>query len=388
MFIDEAEIHVKAGDGGSGAVTFRREAGVPRGGPSGGDGGDGGSVVFYARPGLDTLLDFRGRARWVAESGKSGRSKDMAGPAGADLVIQVPPGTLIYDIEKGVLLKDLSRPGMRVVIARGGRGGRGNARFATSTNQTPRFAEPGTPGEERHLRLELKLIADVGLVGLPNAGKSTLLSRLSAAHPKIAAYPFTTLEPSLGIVEAGPERRFVMADLPGLIEGAHRGVGLGDEFLRHVERTRVLVHLVEVRPHARQTPAEAYRTIRGELAAYSPRLAAKPEIVVLTKADLLAGEPDGAALRSEFSREVERPVLAISSATGEGLARLVKAILDLLDEVDAREAAAAKTRPAEAAGPPTAPAPASPPPATKRRRRRSVAARAARTPPPEPEAIP
>jgi len=277
---------------------------------------------------------------------------------------------------------------MRVVIARGGRGGRGNARFATSTNQTPRFAEPGTPGEERHLRLELKLIADVGLVGLPNAGKSTLLSRLSAAHPKIAAYPFTTLEPSLGIVEAGPERRFVMADLPGLIEGAHRGVGLGDEFLRHVERTRVLVHLVEVRPHARQTPAEAYRTIRGELAAYSPRLAAKPEIVVLTKADLLAGEPDGAALRSEFSREVERPVLAISSATGEGLARLVKAILDLLDEVDAREAAAAKTRPAEAAGPPTAPAPASPPPATKRRRRRSVAARAARTPPPEPEAIP
>jgi len=379
---------VKAGDGGSGAVTFRREAGVPRGGPSGGDGGDGGSVVFYARPGLDTLLDFRGRARWVAESGKSGRSKDMAGPAGADLVIQVPPGTLIYDIEKGVLLKDLSRPGMRVVIARGGRGGRGNARFATSTNQTPRFAEPGTPGEERHLRLELKLIADVGLVGLPNAGKSTLLSRLSAAHPKIAAYPFTTLEPSLGIVEAGPERRFVMVDLPGLIEGAHRGVGLGDEFLRHVERTRVLVHLVEVRPHARQTPAEAYRTIRGELAAYSPRLAAKPEIVVLTKADLLAGEPDGAALRSEFSREVERPVLAISSATGEGLARLVKAILDLLDEVDAREAAAAKTRPAEAAGPPTAPAPASPPPATKRRRRRSVAARAARTPPPEPEAIP
>jgi GTP-binding protein len=348
MFIDEAEIHVKAGDGGNGAVTFRREAGVPRGGPSGGDGGDGGSIVFFARPGLDTLLDFRGRHRWVAESGKSGRNKDMAGPAGEDLVIDVPPGTLIYDIEKGVLLKDLSRPEMRVVIARAGKGGRGNARFATSTNQTPRFAEPGTPGEERHLRLELKLIADVGLVGLPNAGKSTLLSRLSAAHPKIADYPFTTLEPSLGIVKAGPERRFVMADLPGLIEGAHRGVGLGDEFLRHVERTRVLVHLVEVRPHARQTPAEAYRTIRAELAAYSPRLAAKPEIVVLTKADLLAGEPGGAALRSEFSREVKKPVIAISSATGEGLARLVKAILDLLDEVDSQAAA---VRTAETAKP-------------------------------------
>jgi GTP-binding protein len=344
MFIDEAEIHVKAGDGGSGAVTFRREAGVPRGGPSGGDGGDGGSVVFFARPGLDTLLDFRGRAHWVAESGKSGRSKDMAGPAGADLVIEVPPGTLIYDIEKGVLLKDLNRPGMRVVIARGGKGGRGNARFATSTNQTPRFAEPGTPGEERRLRLELKLIADVGLVGLPNAGKSTLLARLSAAHPKIADYPFTTLEPSLGIVEAGPERRFVMADLPGLIEGAHMGVGLGDEFLRHVERTRVLVHLVEVRPHARQTPAEAYRTIRAELAAYSPRLAEKPEIVVLTKADLLASEPHGAALGDEFSCDIGKPIIAISSATGEGLVRLVKAILDLLDEVDAREAAAAKAR--------------------------------------------
>ena len=347
MFIDEAEIHVKAGDGGNGAVTFRREAGVPRGGPSGGDGGDGGSIVFFARPGLDTLLDFRGRHRWVAKSGESGRNKDMAGPAGADLVINVPPGTLIYDIEKGVLLKDLNREGMRVVIARAGKGGRGNARFASATNQTPRFAEPGTPGEERHLRLELKLIADVGLVGLPNAGKSTLLSRLSAAHPKIADYPFTTLAPSLGIVEAGPERRFVMADLPGLIEGAHKGVGLGDEFLRHVERTRVLVHLVEVRPHARQTPTEAYRTIRGELAAYSPRLAAKPEIVVLTKADLLASEPDGAGLRREFSREVKKPVIAISSATGEGLVRLVKAILDLLDEVDAREAAAAKTNTAE-----------------------------------------
>ena len=254
---------------------------------------------------------------------------------GRDLVIDLPPGTLVYDKTLGLLLKDLNQPGMEVVIARGGKGGRGNARFASSTNQTPRFAEPGTPGEERHLRLELKLIADVGLVGLPNAGKSTLLARLSAAHPKIADYPFTTLNPSLGIVEAGPERRFVMADLPGLIEGAHKGVGLGDEFLRHVERTRVLVHLVEMEPHTHQAPAEAYRTIRAELAAYSRELAAKPEIVVLTKTDLLPGDDSP---RRQFSKAIGKPVLAISSATGTGLARLVKAILDVLDELNARNA--------------------------------------------------
>ena len=335
MFVDEAEIYVKAGDGGNGAVTFRREAGVPRGGPSGGDGGDGGSIILRARPGLDTLLDVRGRHHWRAESGESGGSKDMAGAAGRDLIIDLPPGTLVYDKTLGLLLKDLNQPGMEVVIARSGKGGRGNARFATSTNQTPRFAEPGTAGEERHLRLELKLIADVGLVGLPNAGKSTLLSRLSAAHPKIADYPFTTLEPSLGIVSAGPERRFVMADLPGLIEGAHRGVGLGDEFLRHVERTRVLVHLVEIEPHARQTPAEAYRAIRAELAAYSRELAAKPEILVLTKADLLPGDD---APRRAFSKAIRKPVIAISSATGAGLARLVKAILDVLDELREKQA--------------------------------------------------
>jgi len=333
MFVDEAEIYVKAGDGGNGAVRFRREAGTPRGGPSGGDGGDGGSVILRARPGLDTLLDVRGHHHWRAEGGEPGGSKDMAGAAGRDLVIDLPPGTLVYDKTLGLLLKDLNQPGMEVVIARGGKGGRGNARFASSTNQTPRFAEPGTPGEERRLRLELKLIADVGLVGLPNAGKSTLLARLSAAHPKIADYPFTTLNPSLGIVEAGPERRFVMADLPGLIEGAHNGVGLGDEFLRHVERTRVLVHLVEMEPHTHQAPAEAYRTIRAELAAYSRELAAKPEIVVLTKADLLPGDDSP---RRQFSRAIGKPVLAISSATGTGLARLVKAILDVLDELNAR----------------------------------------------------
>ena len=288
MFIDEAEIRVKAGDGGNGAVTFRREAGIPRGGPNGGDGGDGGSVIFHARPGLDTLLDVRSRYHWIAVSGEPGRSKDMIGASGDDLTIEVPPGTLIYDKDKGVLLKDLNQPEMRVVVARGGKGGRGNGRFATATNQTPRFAEPGRPGEQRRLRLELKLIADVGLVGLPNAGKSTLLSRLSAAHPKIADYPFTTLTPSLGIVEAGPERRIVMADLPGLIEGAHKGVGLGDEFLRHVERTRVLVHLVELEPHTRQSSAEAYRTIRSELAAYRVDIGPRTIFEVDTPAARLA----------------------------------------------------------------------------------------------------
>ena len=325
MFIDEAEIYVKAGEGGDGAVMFRRESRVPRGGPSGGDGGDGGDVIIRARPGLDTLIDFRGHHHWYAEDGEKGQKKDMAGADGNDLIVDVPPGTLIYDKGRGVLLKDLKDEWAQVVVARGGKGGRGNGRFATATNQTPRFAELGGRGEERHLRLELKLIADVGLVGLPNAGKSTLLSRLSAARPKIANYPFTTLHPSLGIVEAGEERRFVMADLPGLIEGAHKGVGLGDEFLRHVERTRILVHLVEVQPHGHASPAEAYRAIRHELAAYSKELAAKHEIAVLTKADLAPGDD---SVRQQFAKAVGKPVIAISSATGVGLVRLVKAILD------------------------------------------------------------
>jgi GTP-binding protein len=336
MFVDEAEIHVKAGDGGNGAVMFRRESRVPRGGPSGGDGGDGGSVIIRARPGLDTLIDFRGHHQWYAENGERGQKKDMAGAAGEDLIVNVPPGTLIYDKGRGVLLKDLTQEWAQVVVARGGKGGRGNARFATATNQTPRFAELGLLGEERHLRLELKLIADVGLVGLPNAGKSTLLSRLSAARPKIADYPFTTLHPGLGIVEAGEERRFVMADLPGLIEGAHKGIGLGDEFLRHVERTRILVHLVEIEPHGHASPADAYRAIRHELAAYSTELAAKQEIVVLTKADLL---PADDSVRQEFAKAIGRPVITISSATGVGLVRLVKAILDKLDELAEEKAA-------------------------------------------------
>jgi GTP-binding protein len=389
MFVDEAEIHVKAGDGGNGCVAFRREARAPRGGPEGGDGGDGGSVVFHAKPGLDTLLDFKGRHDWQAPDGQPGRGKNMTGASGDDLVIPVPPGTLIYDKRTGVLLKDLDTPDMRVTIGRGGKGGRGNARFATSTNQTPRVAEPGQPGDERDLRLELKLIADVGLVGLPNAGKSTLLARLSAAHPKIADYPFTTLEPGLGIVEAG-ERRFVMADLPGLIEGAHEGVGLGDEFLRHIERTRVLVHLVEVQPFGKMAPAEAYRTIRGELAAYSAALANKPEIVALTKADLAPGDQ---AVARAFSKAIKRPVIVISSATGKGLVPLVKAILDLLDAEEARRARGESEgpvlhRPEELpTGPwsrhPKGPARAGPPPVKPKRTRKAAAKSARRTTSPE-----
>jgi len=332
MFIDEADIQVKAGDGGDGAVTFRREAHVPRGGPSGGDGGDGGSVIFRARRGLDTLMDFRGRHHWRATDGRPGRGKNMAGRTGDDLVIDVPPGTLVYDVDSGLLIKDLKRPGTEAVVARGGKGGRGNARFATATHQTPREAEPGTRGQQRRLHLELKLIADVGLVGLPNAGKSTLLARLSAARPKVADYPFTTLEPHLGIVEADPDHRFVLADLPGLIDGAHAGVGLGDAFLKHIERTRMLVHLVELEPHAHESPADAYRAIREELAAYSPELAAKPELVALTKADLLPGE-DGP--RADLADAIDRPVLAISSATGAGLKSLVSAIFECLAEVRA-----------------------------------------------------
>ncbi len=340
MFIDEADIHVKAGDGGDGAVAFRREAHVPRGGPSGGDGGDGGSIVLHACRGLDTLMDFRGRHRWAAPDGRPGRGKNMTGAAGDDLVIDVPPGTLVYDKESGLLIKDLNRPGLRVTLARGGKGGRGNARFATPTNQTPREAEPGTPGQERHLHLELKLIADVGLVGLPNAGKSTLLARLSAARPRVADYPFTTLQPHLGIVEADPDHRFVMADLPGLIDGAHQGVGLGDVFLRHIERTRVLVHLVEIEPHGHDSPADAYRAIRDELAAYSAALAAKPELVALTKADLLPGDD---TLRAELAEAIGAPVLAISCVSGQGLKQLVHAVLDLLrwaKEADAEDAPA------------------------------------------------
>ena len=321
MFVDQAEIYVRAGKGGAGCVSFRRERFLPKGGPDGGDGGHGGSVILRAVAGIDTLLDFAGRHHWLAENGRPGQGKNMTGRRGGDLIVELPPGTLVYDRQTKVLLKDLAAPDREVVIAAAGRGGRGNKRFASSTNRTPREAEPGTPGEERWLRLELKLIADVGVVGLPNAGKSTLLSRLSRARPKIADYPFTTLAPQLGIVELPGYRRFVMADLPGVIEGAHQGTGLGDAFLRHIERTRVILHLIDIEPPAEgPAPAEAYRTIRRELAAYSQRLADKLQIVAANKTDLIGDDN----LVGELAEAIGCEVLAVSALTGGGLKTLTE----------------------------------------------------------------
>lgn len=328
MFVDEVEIYVEAGKGGDGCVSFRREKYVPRGGPDGGDGGDGGSVVLRANAQMQTLLDLSRRAVYEAGNGRPGRGSNRRGANGNDRSIALPLGTIVRDAATGLALRDLTSDGETVVVARGGRGGRGNKAFATATHRTPREFETGANAEERRLKLDLKLIADVGLVGLANAGKSTLLSRLSRAHPKIADYPFTTKDPQLGIVPAGDYRRFVMADLPGLIEGAHKGVGLGDRFLRHIERTRVVAHLVDMCPPDGSRPLDAYRTIRCELAQYSSALAGKPELVVATKLDLT----DAEERLAEFRSALEAPVLAISAVSGRGLDGLVGAIVRLLDE--------------------------------------------------------
>jgi GTP-binding protein len=327
MFIDEATIYVKAGDGGSGCVSFRREKYVPKGGPDGGDGGDGASIIFVADQNKNTLLDFAGKHHWTAPNGQNGMGKKMYGRGGEDMVVLVPVGTLVFDTDHGILLSDLDKPGKRAVVARGGKGGRGNFHFRTPSNQAPRYAEPGTLGQERNLKLELKLIADVGLVGMPNAGKSTLLRACSAARPKVADYPFTTLEPQLGIVELTGERRLVMADIPGLIEGAQHGAGLGHAFLRHIERTRVIVHLLDLYPSDFSSPAENYRTIRAELEAFSPELAAKPEIVAANKTDLSLDDDALNALRAELA---PTPVLAISGATRQGIDPLLEAVWDKL----------------------------------------------------------
>jgi GTP-binding protein len=344
MFIDRAEIYVKAGKGGQGCVSFRREKYVPKGGPDGGDGGQGGDVVLVADDSVATLLDLTGRHHWIAENGRPGSGQNRTGRSGNDLEIRLPPGTLVYDRDSGRLLKDLNEPGMRVIIAKGGRGGQGNAKFASSRRQTPRFAQPGGDAEERWLRFELKLIADVGLVGLPNAGKSTLLSRVSAARPKIADYPFTTIEPQLGIVEVSGYRRFVMADIPGLIEGAHLGHGLGDDFLRHIERTRVLVHLIDVHPMpGSPSPVEAYRMIRNELQAYSPLLAAKPELIVANKIDLA---PDLSAVEELRAELPGHAIWAISGVTGAGLGGLADRLWDMIQEAREQEEQAKASRPA------------------------------------------
>jgi len=334
MFIDQAKIWIKAGDGGHGCVSFRREKFVPKGGPDGGDGGKGGDVYCQTVENLDTLLDFAGRHHWQAQNGQPGSGSNKHGANGEDLIIKVPPGTLIYDIDFGLLLKDLNEIGMNVCVCQGGKGGRGNKAFATATYQTPRHAETGKKGQERNIRLELKLIADVGLVGMPNAGKSTLISRCSAARPKIADYPFTTLEPVLGIVELSGFRRFVMADIPGLIEGAHHGAGLGFEFLKHIERTRIIVHILDIMPLNSSDPAENYTAIRRELGLYSEVLAQREEVIVVNKMDL---NPDGKAV-ADLRKKLNREIHPISAVTGKGIKELTELLWQKIREVkDAKE---------------------------------------------------
>jgi GTP-binding protein len=327
-FVDEAVIHVKAGNGGNGCVAFRREKFVPRGGPAGGDGGRGGHVILLADPSVKTLVDLHLQRTYKAENGQHGQGSNKHGADGADLIIRVPVGTVVYDAETGELIADLVKAGQRVIVARGGRGGRGNAAFATPTRQTPVFAELGEPGEERTLRLELKLLADVGIIGYPNVGKSTLISRISAARPKIADYPFTTLVPNLGTVRVD-NFSFVVADLPGLIEGAHKGIGLGHQFLRHAERTSLLLHMVDIAAVEGRDPICDFETINEELRLYSPELAKKPQIVVANKIDL-PNARENLQRCLPYWRERGYEVFAISALTGEGIEPLVYRMAELV----------------------------------------------------------
>lgn len=332
MFVDKAKIYVKGGDGGNGLVAFRREKFVPEGGPSGGDGGRGGDVIFLVDEGLRTLMDFRYQKHFKADRGEHGQRKNMHGKNAEDLVVKVPPGTMVRDEATGNLLADLTEHGQSAVIAKGGRGGRGNARFVTSVNRVPGFAENGEPGEEHWVILELKLLADVGLVGFPNAGKSTLLSRVSKATPKIAAYPFTTIAPNLGVVTVPDGRSFVLADIPGLIEGAHEGAGLGHEFLRHIERTRVLIHLVDGAGSEGRDPLEDFQTINRELALHNPSLARKKQIVGFNKMDLPEARERWPLAEKWFLKN-EFQVLPLSGVTGEGMDQLLYLAANALDEV-------------------------------------------------------
>jgi len=329
MFVDEIDTRVSAGDGGRGCIAFRREKFVPRGGPSGGDGGDGGSVFFAASEHLNTLVNYRFHPEFKAERGQHGMGSNMHGRNGKHLVLKVPIGTVVYEVLEGsgelVQLADLTEPGTRVRIASGGQGGRGNARFATSTNRAPRRADPGMPGEVKQLRLQLKLLADVGLVGFPNAGKSTLISRISAAKPKIADYPFTTLTPHLGVVALGDDRSFVVADVPGLIEGAHRGLGLGHQFLRHLERTRLLVHMIDVSGMSGRDPVEDFTTIRRELELYRPELADKPALAAANKMDAVA-DTDAVDRLEAHLASLGVTLHRISAVTGDGVPALVEAM--------------------------------------------------------------
>ncbi len=330
--IDQAQIWIKAGDGGDGLATFRREKYVPRGGPDGGDGGRGGDVYLEVDPQLNTLLQFRFEQRFEAERGNNGGSQRKHGRSGKDLVVKVPPGTVVRtEIDGESYAIDLVAPGQRLLAAKGGKGGLGNVHFTTSTHQAPRMAELGQPGEEHDLQLELKLIADVGLIGFPNAGKSTLLAAISAARPKIANYPFTTLSPNLGVVEVG-NQTFVVADIPGLIEGAHAGVGLGHDFLRHVERTRVLIHVVDAAGTEGRDPLDDYNKINEELRLYRPELAERPQVIALNKQDLLEAREQLARLRRKLPVDKDL-ILAISAATGEGVPPLLQRVAALLREL-------------------------------------------------------
>jgi GTP-binding protein len=332
MFVDEVDIHVAAGDGGRGCLSFRREKFVPRGGPDGGDGGPGGSVFIVAAPRKNTLVDFRFHPDFTAERGRHGQGANKTGATGHDLEIEVPIGTLVFDSADGRLerLADLTQDGQRVLVARGGRGGRGNARFVSSTNRAPRRTEPGEAGETRTLRLQLKLIADAGLIGFPNAGKSTLISRISAARPKIGDYPFTTLTPNLGVVTLSDDRTFVVADVPGLIAGAHTGHGLGDRFLRHIERTKVLVHLVDVSGASGRDPVEDFETITEELRLFDPAVAAKPQIVAANKIDAL-DDPTRAERLEQHVRARGLPFVRVSGVTGEGVDSLLESMWREID---------------------------------------------------------
>jgi len=328
-FFDEAFITVQSGDGGRGCVSFRREKFVPRGGPDGGDGGKGGDVILRSSSHRRTLYPFRFKRQFKAKNGAHGQGKQKTGRKGDDLIIEIPPGTLVIDEETNEIVKDFTQPDETHVIAEGGRGGQGNSRFKSSTHRAPRFAQPGEPGQLLKLKLELKLLADVGIIGLPNAGKSTLISVISSATPKIADYPFTTLTPTLGVVSAGWGEPFVAADIPGLIEGAHTGVGLGTRFLRHVERTRVLVHLIDASNLDPQDPLADYETINRELANYSPQLLAKPQIVTLTKMDLPGTKEAVKALKAAVK---DREVLQISAATRKGVKKLISKMIKYLED--------------------------------------------------------
>lgn len=345
MFVDRVKIEVVAGNGGDGCVSFRRERYVPRGGPDGGDGGQGGSVIVVAEQGVNSLAALAHRKRWAATSATHGSGSNRHGHNGQDLIIHVPPGTLLLDVENSFVIRDLVQQGDQIIVARGGRGGRGNTRFKSSTNQAPRQHTRGEKGEHRSILLELKVIADVGLVGKPNAGKSTLLSRLSRARPQIADYPFTTKYPNLGLVQIDTDRSFVMADIPGLIEGAHQGVGLGHEFLRHIERAGILVHLVEPMPVDGTDPVQNYLAVRNELLQYNDNLGTRPEIVAVTKSEL----PDSESIARQLGERLGHEVLQISAMTGKNLNRLILAIAERL----AQQPTQPSTQPSTQPGPPT-----------------------------------